>query len=300
MVSYNIGQPPEDQIALRSKFIVDNLLPLCIEELEDNMISILFVAGQDSTETIIFLKILYGIENQLDKTYISLHPLNMKNISNDFERIKFYSEMTKDFSEDKLYFTTLEMHKEDLFYSSIAMRKMDRRGHADVKDLYIRKDMFIRYKVFEDKFINCVQGAELAFTNPRFKNVSYTYIDHSTMNATTKILATNLVYSHYVCGRGPTQFKFNTVTPAIPGLKLRVAIGEDAYLALYGDEPIITDILYDEITNTVLLLYDKYHAISGNFIGVEVIVYHGKFLDKCNFLDPTKIYERETDNEDNK
>ena len=84
-------------------FVVDDLGPLCVNDVGDSFYSLLFFATQYSTEETIYLQLFLKSNDRFERDFLDNVPINMNNMLKYKDRIEYYVEHTKDATNSKIY-----------------------------------------------------------------------------------------------------------------------------------------------------------------------------------------------------
>ena len=216
-------------------FVVDDLGPLCINDMDmgDSFYSLLFFATQYSTEETIYLQLFLKSNDRFERDFLDNLPINMNNMLNYKDRIKYYVEHTKDATNNKIYICDMNMIEENSkpYFLSYSFRK-DQEEITKI-NLHFTRDVFVKYNIYMRSFIRKNIAGEIVFNNPKFKNMKFSTIDHIKLDGSGTEIDGNLVFSHYTCGNGPELYKFVTVSKKIKGRKLLNPMGFNVFNELY-------------------------------------------------------------------
>lgn len=297
MELYRVGLPEEEKIIARDKFIVDNIIPICIKKLTEDQYSILFFAEQDSTETSIFLQSIIALTDESDKGFLNNHPLNINSIRRDKNRLEFYNEKINSM-KGNVYNTDFDMdeYEEDRHYFKANSSKpiyiqSTKEPQAFIMDLLITRDNFIKISLFITKFLNKDTEAESIFISRKLKNIKFDTITQTKLDGSTINKITNIVHSHYTLGHGPTMYKMNFISPYVKGRKLRNPMIADHYLTFFGDDFLISNIIFDYHRDRIFIIYEVRSSVTNQFKETVALILNKDIYSRTNFVNLNKIYE---------
>lgn len=294
MERYNVTLPAEETIVSKDKFIINDILPLCIRNFGNNIYSVLFLAIQNTTESKIFLQIALNASNSSDKEFLDKHILNIENIQKDIDRFKFYVESTKDADNSILYNTSFDMEEINTmpYFFSQGARSID-KNHNAIMDLYISRDNFIKLNLFFIRFMNHDNLAETIFVNPKLLNVKFSTIDNIRLDASATDISSRIVCNHYTCNSGKETYKFNFISRKIPGRTLKHSIIPETYSSFYSEHFTITDMIYEPHRDCIYIIYEVRSELTDRYKETKILLLDKEFYDKTNLLDTDKIYKDE-------
>lgn len=295
MERINLSRPPEENIILYSDFIVDDLIPKQIQvmpEIHSRAVCYIFKAVQNSTQTVKSIGCLFLIEDSdlvIDRNGNSYFSLEVRGV--DERELVDNDEI--EYDENNLYmFNTTEFkYNMKNYYENTAHMKIDADNHFYKLGLKFSREVYVKFNLFLNNMDNMIPFSSNVLLSRKYSSMRFYDVNHSRNNANTYDESKGIVFSHYVCGAGPTEFKFNVLSSKIKDKTLRSFYPLQSFMDLYGDDPIIMDIIEESKTSRLLLL-DHYNSITGKFERVDVIRYSGDMLkNKTNLIHPEKIYE---------
>ena len=298
MELYRVSLPEEEKIIVKDKFIIDNIIPLCIKKLTEDQYSILFFAEQESTETSIFLQSIIALMDETDSGYLNNHPLNVDIIRRDKNRLAFYNEKI-DSMKGNIFNTDFDMVQceEDnkLYFHANASKpiyiKSNKEPQAALMDLYITRDNFIKISLFLTKFLVKDNSAESVFISKKLKNIKFEKIDHAKLDGSAVNKATHFVYSHYTLNHGPSIYQMTFISPEIEGRKLKNPMIAEHFMTFFGDSFLITDIIFDYHKNRIFIIYEVRSSVTNQYKETKALILNKDVYDHTNFVVLDKIYE---------
>lgn len=292
MERFKIGLPDEKSIIVKNTFIIDQIVPICIRKMKDEIYTILFLANQDSTETSIFLQMALKSSDKRDEDFFSNHILNLDNITKDKDRLSFYVEATKDVSNDSLYSCDFNMIEVDTkpYFKATGARAIDEL-HSAIIDLLITRDNFIKLNLFFIRFMNYDISAETVFINHKLHNIKFSTINHVKLDGSATDISSRIVCNHYTCGNGPELYKFNFISRKIPDRKLINPMSPEPYSIFYSEDFTITDMIYEPYKDCLYVIYEVRSEINNMYKETKALIFNKEFYNKTNLLDVEKIYK---------
>lgn len=292
MERFKIGLPDEESIIVKNTFIIDQIVPICIRKMKDEIYTILFLANQDSTETSIFLQMALKSSDKRDEDFFSNHILNLDNITKDKDRLSFYVEATKDVSNDSLYSCDFNMIEVDTkpYFKATGARAIDEL-HSAIIDLLITRDNFIKLNLFFIRFMNYDISAETVFINHKLHNIKFSTINHVKLDGSATDISSRIVCNHYTCGNGPELYKFNFISRKIPDRKLINPMSPEPYSIFYSEDFTITDMIYEPYKDCLYVIYEVRSEINNMYKETKALIFNKEFYNKTNLLDVEKIYK---------
>lgn len=298
---YRMGTPPEDKIVSRSKFVVNQMLPVVIRKASDNHYMILFVCTQSSDDEKMYIQMSINADNVVDKEFLDSHSLNIEVIRTNVNRLQMYADMIDDITDNNVYVSDLMMEESEEFkfhYKTLGVRTIDNQ-FASVVDIYLTRDVYIQINMFFIHFMAKDITAESVFMSKKYHKVEFVSIDHIKLDASYHDLNNDIVFSHYTIGCGPTLFKFNYITPHIKNRKLKNPMVDVHYSIFYGKDFLMSDLIYDSKRDCLYLIYEEYNEISNKFKCTKALRLSREIYEKSNFMNNEKIYEEVKENNDN-
>lgn len=295
MERYRISKPPENKIIAKYDFIVDEIYPICIQRIVNNTYGILFFAKQDSTEDIIYLQLVVGANTNYDIINLEQSELYIDNITKVESANKIYSKNISKISNSNSYNTDFDMVPSEQYkqyFSFTGIRIANDNKNAVILNGLITKDNFIKINIFMNRLMDfCTDYIDIFF-DKRYRNIQFIKINHLKLDACTKSAEAPIVCSHYTCGLGPTQFRFNytsTETQKMSRMKLRNMMMPDVYNRFYGKDYIVKDIIMN--SDLIYVIFIESSIITGDYKSTKAIIFTKEFYDRTNFVDQLKIYE---------
>ncbi len=295
MERYRISKPPENKIIAKYDFIVDEIYPICIQRIVNNNYGILFFAKQDSTEDTIFLQLVVGANTNYDILNLEKSELYITNISKYKHVVERYNETIDKVSKSNSYNTDFDLvpseeHKQ--YFSFTGVRIANDNKNAVVLNGMITRDNFIKINIFMNRLMDFCSDYLDIFFDKKYRNIQFIKINHLKLDACTKSVEAPIVCSHYTCGLGPTQFKFNyssVETQKMSRMRLRNMMMPDVYNQFYGKDYIVKDIIMN--SDLIYVIFIESSSITGDYKSTKAIIFTKEFYDRTNFVDPLKIYE---------
>ena len=290
----------EDKIVARKILAMDSIFPVIIEKIHDMMYSILFFAIQDSTEDAYYLKVGLVAENRKDALYIEQNPLYSSKILNDPSNVQRFREFTKDYRPENTYSSDLILHRNDIkkvYFKAEAYKYSDSdKNNLEKVNLLVSKDCFVRISLFFNRLFTLSPGAGSIFATKKYKNVQFVTIDHVKYDCSSTDLGSNIVLSHYTCGRGPSIFRFTIIDKKIEGRTLKDPWNATSYNELYGEDFMVLDFIYND--KVLYLIFEERSPITDQYKGTKILIFTEEFYKNTSFIDSEFIYKKESANND--
>ena len=286
----------KNQIITNTKFIVDTIMPLSIGLAGDNVYFILFKIIQSCTEEELFIHFPIEISNDGEKSFFDNHSLNLNNVLKNDKMKEFFKEETRNMNSNKIYMTDFVMRKDNknkLYYTCGAYLS-DNKNHVNKITLLLSRDSYIKLDLFINRLYILDPLAHSVFTNTDYTNIEFVNIDHIKCDACTTEVDSNIVCSHYTCGKGPCLFKFNYASIKKPGRKLRNFLAVNMYNLSYSKSFMISDLVYNQFDKELILLYKDMDKITDKLKSVKALVISEDLaLKYTNMIDDEKMYYKE-------
>ena len=285
----------EEKIDTENRLMLDVLFPISIDKIENNLYKILFFAAQDSTESAYYLDFYIKTEDDVESAFIESFPIFSKTIHNNPAMQQRYIEFVKNMDDSNHYTTDFYMSKNNKvksYFVSRAYRNNMKIGNKYCKvELLVSQDCFVQINVFLSRLFDLNNRAGNAFNAKKLKNTKFVTINHCKYNSSTTHYSSNVVISHFTCGRGPAIFKFNLINPKIPHKILKDPFDASSYEDLYGNDFYINDFFYLE--DTLYAVYEERSMITDNYIATHILLFDEEMLKNTTFIDTSIIYKKE-------
>ena len=292
-------------------FFIDEINPVVIRRLKIPHYTILLRAVQRLQERVIYLQLFLTAEIADDIPYLEEHPLNEVRVKMEENVHKYVSESLQGITGDSTYVCDFDMHicQEDPKYyqcTAICSVTNDDGIHEEI-NIKIGKSNFLLLSTFlyqitaREDFID-------TFSDKRFREVEFIPTRSFTRNSSciTTIGRSKKVLTHYEAYIGPRKFGFASITDLESGMELNNEMPEDEWKEWYANDPIISNIIYDEridngkLVEVIDILYPDRREIESKDGKVETIDKPYKVLQveldvaeaDSNFVDPYVIYKK--------
>lgn len=290
-----LGLPLNEFVVSKNKFVANHIFPIAIKSTAKNdMFLLLFYTYQDFDDSVAFFQLMVHVDNPFDQEYLFNHHMHIKNTSMSPEREKMYTEYISKLNTENIYasdFDFVEDKEHKNYYHSVGIRGID-NSHAAWLDIYLPRNVYIKIRLYLDKFINTKGAHEFIFLSPKYNNLKFESIEQIKYDATSTFeLHDKLVnISHYTMHCGPTKFVMNLVTPIDDNhinSALRNPLDINLYMSFYKDHTYITDIIVDK--EYVYLLYEELYDVDNKtFKAVYALKIPTDLINTTNFVDCNK------------
>lgn len=278
-----------DSIITEEKFAANEINLVNIDKISDHLFRFIFYIEQHSTGDIIFLGLYIHASNYADEIYFNQYMHKFR------ERRELKEEVTEAFSDDSLHylcdFDMINSNTNKLYFEMDAYRLVENKYFSRM-NILLNKDLYIKISLFFNKMMQYKEYPEDIFLSKKFNNVEFVTINHLKHDGSGTDNSSNIVLSHYTCGRGPTIFKFNYVSPKKYNKKLRNPIRAELYSLYYEEDFSISDMIYNVQLDILYVIYEIRDRITQEYKSTKVLCFTKEFYERTNFIDLDKIYEK--------
>ena len=298
LVISKVGMPSEENIVTRANFIANKIIPVGIRvaNVEGSFI-FLFKAIQDYDDSEKYFQIIMTAEDMFYYDKVKEYHLYINRMKDkDKEIYHKHIEGIKN-NPSKIYGTDFCFIKDDEhrnYYRCNAVRAVD-QTHAEVLDVYISSDMYIRIRVYLSNITQCMikyyaARFEYVFIDRLFHEIKILDVSHVEYNGTTQYMdAVNTSHYTMYCS-GPKAYKMNFNTLVSQEFKekpLSNPITYEDYNAIYEKDFYITEIVLEDDDGVLLIWaeYDDKQVIKNP----HALKLTKELVNKTNFLDDNNV-----------
>ena len=293
----------ELEISEDFEFGLDSITPLCYKFEQNNIMSILYKVVEDATDNVIYLLQNIKLESQEDIDYFKNNPINYDNIKYDPEKLNVYKEEIRQLSNGNLYKTDFDMYPDESrkkFFVGYGFRKDELAPNKFiVVKLLIPKYQFIKIMAYLNELFIKLPSAAVTFHNPKYNSLEFIKVQYVKFNGSWSDIGSNVVTSNFTLGKLPSGFKIsslykvNYITPRLRDRLLKKQMSKEQYLALYKEDFLISNIIYEPHEDKVYLIYDNHEDNRVKFTKTIVFVLDKEFYEQTNLIDHNFIYSEE-------
>lgn len=300
MERVDFKSPEEKYIVSRKEFFINELVPLIIKPMKQNIFGILFKGTQDVTENSLYFNSMIVSQDEDEDAMLNNCLLSMNSISKNAERSNMYKDITKDMRPNNMYncgFNMTECEDKRKYFTCKAYRNTTSMIETPIPmveelTLYVPREVWVQLNLFYLRLNELAPTPEMVFIDPTLKQVEFIDINHIKLNATWSEIGSKVVMCNYTIGRGPTQFSFNYMAPRLDAeKKVRNIVNKDVYASFYSNDPMIGDIIYDPHGDKVYLIYIRIDPVTDKYKDTKILRLSKEFYERSNFVDYNKIYE---------
>lgn len=288
MEQYKVTKPDDNIVVSKKMFIVNKIVPLAIRIIDDHRFVILFLAGQDNDDSVILLQTMFTM-NDRDENFIKANPLYLENLKHNPDKLKFYVDATKDATTSSLYVTDFSMHRIEKSFYFLSDASQMVKDVANVLDLVITKDNFIRLNLFFRRLSIYDFSAESVFVDKKLNNVIFSTLEDIHLDASTTDFISRIICNHYTGENGKETYRFNFISPKISDRKLKKLIAVDNYNNLYLNDFTIADMIFND--EKLYIIYEERSYLTNTYKKTLALILSKDLYDKTNLIDFSKIYE---------
>lgn len=293
------------------KFFVDHIEPVMIKRVKMPIYAILLKATQTLGDSSIFLQMFLNAEIAEDIPYLEDHVLNEARVRSKEDVHEYVSSTLNGIKAENTYCCDFDLHldyDDPRYYNCTAISAIaDKNGdHAEItlsftKINFLLTSLFLYQITAREEFIHI-------FTDSNFKESEFIPIKSFIRNASCVVTIGNKkkVFTHYDAYIGLRKFGFSSVDTFNESKELDNEISEKKWKFLYGKDPIISNILFDEriIDNKAVEVVDilypiisevkdkdgKSTTIMKPFKVLQIV--SNMIKKQSNFIDPNVIYKK--------
>ena len=292
-----VGMPSEDNIVTRCNFIANKIIPIGIRvaKLEGTFI-FLFKAIQDYDDSEKYFQIIMNTNDIFYYDKVKDYHLYVNRMSGKDKEIYHKHIEGLNTNSPKIYGTDFVFNKDDEhrnYYKCNAVRAVD-QTHAEVLDIYISSDMYIKIKLYLSNITqNLIKYPasrfEYIFIDKLFHEIKILEVSHVEYNGTAQYMdAVNTSHYTMYCS-GPKAYKMNIntfVSQEYKGKPLSNPMNYETYMAIYKNDFYITNIILED--DGVLLIWAEYDE-KQVYKNPHALKLSMELVNKTNFLDDNNI-----------